>query len=247
MAVRIPIDLTENEMAAMAAIPSTSWFTQFIFQNTRSPNHPNQSLATNNETKLAMVNDWITKYVKGKRVLDLFSANGGFSFVAALAGAKEVVGVEYSQERIECADFVASTIRARSNMRVEFRQGDVYDIANMFNEPFDVVLCFGGLYHIADPASVLRQIGSLTKERLFLQTSQVLPIPGNWARFIVRRQDLAAAGMTSIRGGYGTWHCSPACLRELLLHGGFRVIEERQPPLLKRRRFPWYLANCESL
>ena len=60
-----------------------------------------------------MVSDWITNSVKGKRVLDLFSANGGFSLIAALAGAKEVVGVEYSQERIQCAEFVINKIRSK--------------------------------------------------------------------------------------------------------------------------------------
>ena len=33
-------------------------------------------------------------------MLDLFSANEDFSIIAALAGAKEVIGVEFSQERI---------------------------------------------------------------------------------------------------------------------------------------------------
>ncbi|GMQ78947.1 MAG: hypothetical protein BMS9Abin02_1496 [Anaerolineae bacterium] len=247
MAVRIDTDLTENEMSSMVGIPPESWFTQFIYRNVESPTHPNRSLTINNEMKQMMVADWITNYAKGKRVLDLFCANGGFSLIAALSGAKEVIGIDYSQERIKCAEFVASTIRLQSDCRIEFKQGDVYDIGTMLDEPFDVVFCFGGLYHIADPAYVLRQIRRLTKERLILQTSQVLPLRYNWARFKVRRQDWTAVGMTSIRGGYGTWQLSPGCLRELLLHGGFRVIEERQPPLLKRRRFPWYLADCEPI
>ncbi|MGD7037443.1 class I SAM-dependent methyltransferase [Methylotuvimicrobium buryatense] len=245
MAVRLDIELTESEKAAMAAIPSTSWFTQFIYRNAESPVHPNRKLAENNEMKQAMVSDWVTESVKGKRVLDLFSANGGFSIMAALAGAKEVVGVEFSEERIKCAQFIASTLK--SDCKIEFIHGDVYQIENYFDEPFDVVLCLGGLYHIADPAFVLRQIGGLTKERLLMQTSQVLPIPGNWAKFIVRRQDKTQGGMTSIRGGYGTWFYSPGCLRELLLHGGFDIVEERQPSILKRQRFPWFFASCEPL
>jgi len=245
MAVQLDIDLTESEKATMAAIPATSWFTPFVYRNAMSPVDPDRSLAENNEMKQAMVNDWLTQYVKGKRVLDLFSANGGFSVIAALAGAKEVVGMEDSEERIKCAEFVVSTIQ--SQYRIKFIQGDVYNITTYFDGQFDVVLCLGGLYHIADPAFVLRQIGSLTKERLILQTSQVLPLSGNQAKFIVRRQDQTAGGLTSIRGGYGTWHYSPGCLRELLLHGGFKIIEERQPPLPKRQRFPWYLANCVPL
>jgi len=245
MALRLDIELTDNQKAAMAAIPSTSWFTQVVYRNARSPIHPNRELAENNEMKQTMVTDWVTKSVKGKRVLDLFSANGAFSFIAALGGAREVVGVEYSKDRAECAEFVANTMQ--SACKIVFKQGDVYKITDYFEEPFDVVFCLGGLYHIADPAFVLRQIGSLTKERLILQTSQVLSFPGNWAKFAVRRQDRTKDGMTSIRGGYGTWRYSPGCLRELLLHGGFRIIEQRQPAWSKRRRFPWYLACCEPL
>ena len=82
---------------------------------------------------------------------------------------------------------------------------------------------------------------------MILQTSQVLSGRRNRAKFIVRRQDKSREGMTSIQGGYGTWHYSRACLRELLLHGGFRIIEQREPVLFNRRRYPWYLALCEPL
>lgn len=242
MALRLDIELSEPQKAAMAAIPAASWFTQVRYRNAASPLHPNPALAENNKEKQALVDDWLQGAVKGKRVLDLFSGNGAFSILAALAGASEVIGVEYAEERIRCANFVASTVD--SPCRIEFRQGDVYKLREYFDEPFDVVLCLGGLYHIADPAFVLRQIGDLTKERLILQTSQVLPFFGNWAKFRVRSQDRTEAGMSSIRRGYGVWYYSPRCLRELLVHGGFRVIEERRPSLLKRRRFPWYLALC---
>jgi tRNA (mo5U34)-methyltransferase len=245
MALQLDIELTEGQKAAMAAIPATSWFTQVVYRNARSPLHPNTQLAENNELKLLMVRDWITTAVPGKRVLDLFSGNGVFSVVAALAGAREVVGVEFAEDRVRCAEFVASTLP--SDCRFVFKHGDVYRIAEYFKEPFDVVLCFGGLYHIADPAFILRQIGTLTRERLILQTSQVLPLPGNWATFRLRRRDRTQEGLASIRAGSGTWHYSPGCVRELLRHGGFRVREERRPSWPKRRRFPWYLADCEPI
>jgi SAM-dependent methyltransferase len=245
MTLRLDIELTESQRAAMAAIPATSWFTQVVYRNAESPLHPNRRLAENNEMKLAMVRDWIAQSVAGKRVLDLFSGNGVFSVVAALAGAREVIGVEFAEDRVKCAEFVASTLESDTTM--VFKHGDVYKIAEYFDEPFDVVLCLGGLYHVADPAFVLRQIGNLAKERLIMQTSQVLPLPGNWAKFILRGRDRTTEGLTSIQGGSGTWHYSPGCLRELLRHGGFSIRDERRPAWPKRRRFPWYLANCEPL
>ena len=229
----------------MAEIPGNSWFTRVLWRNAASPVHPDTNLAENNEMKQAMVNDWILESVVKKRVLDLFSANGGFSVLAAIAGASEVVGVELSEERVRCAEFVASTVP--STCPISFRVADVYQLSESFSEPFDVVLCLGGLYHVADPAYVLRQIRAVTAGRMILQTSQVISNRGNRATFRVRRRDAVQRGKTSIRGGYGTWHFSPACLRELLLHGGFKVIEERRPPRWKRRRFPWFLANCEPI
>jgi SAM-dependent methyltransferase len=243
MTVHLDISLTEDQKSAMASIPSTSWFAGVAYQNAVSPTHPNPSFAQNNDLKQHMVEDWVKRSVKGKRVLDLFSANGAFTFMAALAGAKQVVGLEYSEERVRCAKFIASTLA--TDCKIEFRQGDVYKLADYFSEPFDVVLCLGGLYHVADPGFILRQIRRLTTECLILQTSQVLPSWGNRAQFIVRRQDKTMQGLTSIRGNEGTWHCSRACLRELLWHGGFAITQERRPPWHKRRRFPWYLAFCK--
>ena len=114
------------------------------------------------------------------------------------------------------------------NLRITFKQGDVYRIREYFDEPFDITLCLGGLYHIADPAFVLRQARELTTDRLIVQTARVLPLPGNWARFVS-----------------GSWHCSPGSIRNVLLYAGFRILEEQQPRWRERRRFPWYAAMCE--
>lgn len=78
MTLRLDFELTESEKTAMGAIPATSWFTQIIYRNAESSIHPNRRLVNNNEMKQAMVSDWVVESVKGKRVLDLFSANGGF-------------------------------------------------------------------------------------------------------------------------------------------------------------------------
>lgn len=187
MALHLDIDLTDDQKATMAALPATAWFSPIVWRNAVSPVHPVAALAENNELKLTLVHDWIQRAVPGKRVLDLFSGNGMFSVIAAQAGAREVVGVEFAEDRVRCAEFVVSTLQ--SDCRFVFTHGDVYQIGEYFDEPFDVVLCLGGLYHIADPAYILRAIGRLTRERLIMQTSQVLPWPGNWAKFRLRQRD----------------------------------------------------------
>ena len=136
MPLKLNVELTEEQRSTLATIPATSWFTQVVYRNVSSPAHPHRELIENNEMKIAMVQDWIARAVPGRRVLDLFCANGAFSVMAAQAGAKEVVGLDFAEERIRCAKFVAGTIQADCSM--EFRHGDVYRIGEYFKEPFDV-------------------------------------------------------------------------------------------------------------
>jgi 2-polyprenyl-3-methyl-5-hydroxy-6-metoxy-1,4-benzoquinol methylase len=197
--------------------------------------------------KKKLVLPWIKSKVQGKRVLDLFCANGAFSFEAALAGAREVVGVEFSEDRIQCARFIASTFPGKVECAVpNFLTGDVYELKRMFQEPFDVVLALGGLYHIPDPPHVLTQIRSLTAGALIVQTSSVLPGRANRAKFVVRK-DLQHRGLTSVIGGRGAWHYTASCFENFLRHAGFKVVESARPSLWSRGRFPWYCAVAEPV
>ena len=126
-----------------------------------------------NEMKRRLVLSWIKEKVEGKRVLDLFCANGAFSVEAALAGAREVVGVEFSPERIECARFLAGTLEGKVDCSLNFMVGDVYGLSGLFSEPCDVVMALGRLYHVAP--YVLTQIGGLTKEHLIVRTATFRP------------------------------------------------------------------------
>jgi len=228
-------------------MPAAGWFTAVDFRNAISPRHPDPigTLGDNNEMKRRLVMPWIAEGVRGKRVLDLFCANGTFSVEAGLAGAREVVGVDYSPERIECARFLASTVEDKIDCAFTFVSGDIYELPRLVTGPFDVVLAFGGLYHVADPAFVLRKIRALTRERLIVQTSNIINLPGTWGRFEVRRTDGSAHGRTSIRPGHGAWRLSVGCFEALLRHARFHVVESTRPPWLARRRYPWYCAVAE--
>lgn len=248
MSLKLEFELSMAEKERMTRIPPQAWFTQVVWRNATSPWHPDATdLDTNHDFKRHLVLPWITECVKGKRVLDLFCANGAFSFEASLAGAKEVVGMEFSPDRVECAQFIASTFTGKTNCCApSFVTGNVYDLARIFTGPFDVVLALGGLYHIADPPYVLTQIRSLTRERLIVQTHNVLNKRGNWGAFLIR-QDKTARGLTSIVGGRGVWHFSVGCFESILHHADFRILESRRPSLFKRRRFPWYCASAEPI
>jgi 2-polyprenyl-3-methyl-5-hydroxy-6-metoxy-1,4-benzoquinol methylase len=244
--IKFDFDLTTREIEQMGEVKADAWFTQMAFRNAISPRHPEaDNLDANHDLKAKMVLPWIEAKVRNKRVLDLFCANGAFSFEAARAGAREVVGVEFSENRVQCAQFVAGLLPGRVKHNVPtFLAGDVYDLKRMFDRPFDIVLGLGGLYHIPDPPYVLTQIRSLTADAFIVQTSSVLSGRSNRAKFVVRK-DLQHRGLTSVVGGRGAWHYTVSCFENMLRHAGFKVLESARPPLLSRKRFPWYCAMAE--
>ena len=90
----------------------------------------------------------LERYCKGARVLDAFCNDGGFALTAARGGAREVLGVDVSEEAIA---------RARANALlnridgVQFEEGDVFAMLARLSgsgEKFDVV--------VLDPPSFTR-------------------------------------------------------------------------------------------
>lgn len=242
--LKFDLELDDRERAALAATDPGDWFTKMVFANAESPTHPEAAkLDANNELKRELLEDWIADVAPGNNVLDLFAANGGFSFLAAQGGASEVLGMELSPGRVEAATTVAHILAAHDALpcKVDFQVGNVYGTDRRFQEPFNVTLNLGGLYHIADPPFVLDQFRLVTRDWMIFQTSAVLPGKNNFARFVVR-QDATDRGLASVRGGRGTWHFSVECLRNFLRHAGFEVVDERQPKRSDRKRFPWYCA-----
>ena len=137
----------------MSGYSPNAWFTQVKFATTLSPRCQEAStLDANHEMKKRLMMPWIQENIRGKRVLDLFSANGAFAFECALAGAQEVVGIEFDEDRVRCAQFVAGVLRRNGMVAPQFYVADVYSIADRFSEPFDVVLCAGGALSYSGPA-----------------------------------------------------------------------------------------------
>jgi tRNA (mo5U34)-methyltransferase len=245
----IDATLTPEEIARLGAVDPGAWFTQVKFNNAMTPSHPHGTvLESNNRYKQLQIDDLMQRVVPGRRVLDTFCANGVFSFRAAQLGAVSVVGVDFEQSRVDAGVLVADLARTHGqSWDVEFEGLDMYNVGSRFHgTTFDVVLCLGGLYHVADPPFILSQLRKLTEEWLIVQTSNVLPLPGRIARFKVRN-DMTAEGLSSVRGGQGAWSFSASTFREMLRHAAFEVVEEHQPPFAKRIRFPWYCALARPI
>jgi ubiquinone/menaquinone biosynthesis C-methylase UbiE len=107
--------------------------------------------------------------IKGARVLDIASHDGRFAFAALRAGADRVVGVEHDAQ-------VAQS--ATENMRLydvaperyEFVVGDMFEFLREARS-FDVVFCFGILYHVTDPMRLLTRIAELLPQTVIIDTN----------------------------------------------------------------------------
>ena len=102
----------------------------------------------------------------GRSVLDVGAFDGFYSFLAERRGARRVVAVDNEQY----LDWVHArfgvtleggagfgAIAGLVGSRVEYRRMDALDLHEL-GERFDVVLCFGILHRVTDPARLLRAL-----------------------------------------------------------------------------------------
>jgi SAM-dependent methyltransferase len=104
----------------------------------------------------------------GATVLDLASHDGRFSFAALQAGAARVVGVEVDGVLVEAANENFAQYRVADD-RYEFIERDMFRHFDDL-ERFDVVLCFGILYHVNDHMQLLTNIAGVEPTWIIVDT-----------------------------------------------------------------------------
>ena len=112
--------------------------------------------------------DAIPADLTGKTVLDI-GCNGGFySVEMKRRGADRVLGVDFDEDYLNQARFVAEV----AGLEIEFRHLSVYDVGSL-GEKFDVVLFMGVLYHLRHPLLALDLIREhVTKDLMVFQSMQ---------------------------------------------------------------------------
>ncbi len=90
----------------------------------------------------------------GKRVLDLGCNAGYWALCAIEAGCDFVVGIDGRQMHIDQANFVFE-VNDVDRSRYRFLTGNVFDVDLRTWGEFDIVLCFGLLYHVSSPVQLL--------------------------------------------------------------------------------------------
>ena len=106
--------------------------------------------------------------LRDARVLDLASHDGRFTFAALQNGASKVVGIELDHllHREAIANF---ELYGAPPERYDFVLGDILERLDDV-EPFDVVFCFGVLYHLTDHMRLLSAIAAREPEYLIIDT-----------------------------------------------------------------------------
>jgi 2-polyprenyl-3-methyl-5-hydroxy-6-metoxy-1,4-benzoquinol methylase len=97
---------------------------------------------------------YIDRYLKeGMRILDVGAGTGAYSLHYAAKGY-EATAVEPVKRNVEVLK--AKVIEGK--MKIEVHQGNALDLSTLRSESFDIVLCFGPLYHLSSDEDKLRCI-----------------------------------------------------------------------------------------
>ncbi len=108
--------------------------------------------------------------IKGKRVLDIGSHIGTFSYAALKMGADFVHGVDTDEALIFKSNDLFET-QGILSLNYKFEARDLFDyLENLEPNSFDTILCFGILYYTADPYYVLHLLRRAAKECVLLDT-----------------------------------------------------------------------------
>jgi SAM-dependent methyltransferase len=108
--------------------------------------------------------------IAGMRVLDLACADGRMSFPCLELGALSVVGVEARQHRIDAGKILFSKLPYTGKMT--FVQGDVFNfLEDAQPNTFDVILCFGFLYHTTRQVDFFRACRRLKPHTIIIDTA----------------------------------------------------------------------------
>lgn len=161
----------------------------------------------------------------GKKVLDIGSADGFFSFECEARGAQRVVALDHPDYRAHRPTI--AMLRELFSSSIALVEGDIESGATLEPLRSDVVLFLGVLYHLRDPFLTLRRLREITGEVLYVETHVIGPPLPRLAAFgdatppiavFYERDELA-------RDASNWWSPNLECLTGMLRAAGFKNIE----------------------
>ncbi len=163
----------------------------------------------------------LPRRLDGLSVLDIGAYDGFFSFECERRGAAWVVAADHfcwtygGMATREGFDLARAALRSR----VEEVMIRVEDISPQTVGTFDLVLFLGVLYHAPDPLRYLRNVRSVCRGQLVLETHlDALDYPYPAAVFY--------PGAVLNNDSSNHWGPNPACVEAMLREVGFRLIKQ---------------------
>jgi tRNA (mo5U34)-methyltransferase len=105
--------------------------------------------------------------LSGRTVLDIGTTNAGTAFEVERRGAARVVAVDI----FDPDQFGVRTLTEFLGSKVEYVRCTVYELAQRFPEPFDLVIFWGVLYHLRHPLLALDNVRAVTAGEASLETA----------------------------------------------------------------------------
>ncbi len=130
--------------------------------------------------------DFLGGSLRGKRVLDLGCNAGWWSLRAVTSGADYVLGIDGRRMHVDQANFVFEA-KGVDRERYDFVEANLFDLDLKTFGEFDVVFCFGLLYHISKPMELMERVSAVNTDLLVVDT--VVSRAGG-SYFEVRQEDL---------------------------------------------------------
>jgi hypothetical protein len=155
------------------------------------------------------------------KCLDLFCADGYYS--CALAGicpSAEITGVDLDAAEIARAQTASRILEAH---QCRFVVADVWDFVSRA-EPYDLVTCTGGLYHLSEPRHFLELLYPVCAEWLVVQS--VVTLETEDAEYFISPAPGWKHGSRFTHAGLRSW----------LEETGWVVVKERRNELLGNQR-----------
>jgi 2-polyprenyl-3-methyl-5-hydroxy-6-metoxy-1,4-benzoquinol methylase len=126
--------------------------------------------------------------IAGKRVLDIASHDGRWSFAALQAGAAHVMGIEARAHLVQSA---GENLQRAGIARDQFQfiQGDAFKALDQVAPgQIDTVMCLGFFYHVTDHMALLSQVERLKPQHIIIDTA-VAADPRNIVLWQVENHD----------------------------------------------------------
>lgn len=114
--------------------------------------------------------------------VDLACHQGWFSHQLAHAGCRDVLATDARDEHIADVELISAACGLK---QVRTLKRDVHQLRSADIGQFDVVLCFGLLYHLEDPVGALRVTRDLCRGVCLVETQIVPNLSGNvdWGNY----------------------------------------------------------------